>query len=56
MVKAAHLHTLIEKLNIIAHKREYINILNPCYFVLSKLEKVKSRIYCIKAAYTWVRL
>ena len=30
--------------------------MNPCNFFLSKLEEMKSWIYCIKAAYTWVRL
>ena len=30
--------------------------MNSCNFFLSKLEELKSCIYCIKAAYTWVRL
>ena len=45
----------MEKLHIITYNREYINIVNPCNFFLSKLEQMKSCIYCIKAAYTWVR-
>ena len=30
--------------------------MNSCNFFLSKHEEMKSCIYCIKAAYTWVRL
>ena len=30
--------------------------MNSCKIFLSKLEEMKSCIYCIKAAYTWVRL
>ena len=46
----------IQRLHVITYKREYINIVNSCNFFLSKLEEIKSCIYCIKAAYTWVRL
>ena len=50
------LHFYIEKLHEITYKREYNNIVNSCNFLLSKLEEMKSCIYCIKAANTWVRL
>ena len=53
MIQTAHLHT---KSHEITYKREYINIVNSCNFFLSELEEMKSCIYCIKAAYTWVRL
>ena len=33
-----------------------INIVNSCNFFLSEIEEMKSCIYCIKAANTWVRL
>ena len=46
----------LKKLHVITYEWEYINILNPCNFFLSKLEEVKSCMYCIKAGYTWVRL
>ena len=50
------LHIYIEILHEITYKREYINTVNSCKFFLSKLVEMKSCIYCIKAAYTWVRL
>ena len=37
-------------------KREYFNNVNSCNFFLSKLEEMKSCIYCVRAANTWVRL
>ena len=45
-------------------KKDFPNLLakkstltvNSCNFFLLKLEEMKSCIYCIKAAYTWVRL
>ena len=46
----------MEKLHIKTYKTEYINMVNLCNFFLSKLEEMKSCIYCIKAAYTWARL
>ena len=50
------LHIYIQILHEITYKREYIITVNSCSFFLSKLEEMKSCIYCIKAAYTWVRL
>ena len=57
IIKTAHLQTEIEKLHKTSYKREYINIVNPCTFFLSKLEEMKSCIICKKkTAYAWVRV
>ena len=59
MDKQLKLHIYIQRLKtlqVIIYEREYINIVNPCSFFLSKLQEMKSCVYCIKAAYTWVRL
>ena len=55
-INCIFLHTKMDKIQIITYKVEYINIVNPCNFFLLKLEETKSCIYCIKAAYTLVRL
>ena len=45
-----------KKIHVFTYKREYIKILNPCNFLLMKIEEMRSCIFCINAAYTWVRL
>ena len=50
------LHIYIQELHVITYKRKYVNIVNSCNFLLSKLEEMKSCIYRVKTANTWVRL
>ena len=50
------LHFYTGRLLETTYKRKYKNIVEPCNFFLLKLEEMKSCIFCIKAAYTWVRL
>ena len=50
ILKIAHLHTKIEKLHVFTYKREYINIMNSCNFLLLKFEEMKSCIYRVETA------
>ena len=50
------LHIYIQGLHVITYKREFNNIVNSCNFFLSEFEEMKSRIYRVETAHTWVRL